>query len=192
MPSFKIGDKVIATIRSLGVLTDVGAEIIAGPYPRTTPSGIPISPHWMVKWEESKGTMVSTKVAEIHIRKASAPAEPDPRAAFPRGAKVQLRPDFFAYFQAKMNRPPRNPLLVQGVMGKTGEVEAWRVDTNGLKVICVDFEDCDYSMAFEADFLVAPGPTKKTLHENCPKCGHRGHFIRMALACPTHGVWAGC
>jgi hypothetical protein len=35
-------------------------------------------------------------------------------------------------------------------------------------------------------------PKPKKLHDNCPKCGHRGNFIRMALVCPVHGVWAGC
>lgn len=25
----------------------------------------------------------------------------------------------------------------------------------------------------------------------CPKCWHRGKFIRMALVCPKHGVFAG-
>lgn len=33
---------------------------------------------------------------------------------------------------------------------------------------------------------------KKRLHDNCPRCGHPGQFIRMALVCPIHGVWAGC
>lgn len=28
--------------------------------------------------------------------------------------------------------------------------------------------------------------------ERCPSCGHRGRFIRMALTCPTHGVFGGC
>lgn len=27
--------------------------------------------------------------------------------------------------------------------------------------------------------------------ENCPKCWHQGRFIRMALVCPKHGVFAG-
>ncbi len=27
--------------------------------------------------------------------------------------------------------------------------------------------------------------------EGCPKCGCSGEFIRMALCCPTHGVFAG-
>jgi hypothetical protein len=35
-------------------------------------------------------------------------------------------------------------------------------------------------------------PTKARLHDNCPKCGHQGSWVRMALMCPTHGVWAGC
>jgi hypothetical protein len=26
----------------------------------------------------------------------------------------------------------------------------------------------------------------------CPKCGHLGKFVRMALCCPTHGVFGGC
>lgn len=26
----------------------------------------------------------------------------------------------------------------------------------------------------------------------CPTCGDRGSFIRMALTCPTHGVFGGC
>jgi hypothetical protein len=26
----------------------------------------------------------------------------------------------------------------------------------------------------------------------CPTCGDRGTFIRMALTCPTHGVFGGC
>ena len=26
----------------------------------------------------------------------------------------------------------------------------------------------------------------------CPKCGHRGEFIAMALCCPTHGMFGGC
>lgn len=26
----------------------------------------------------------------------------------------------------------------------------------------------------------------------CPKCGHLGDFIRMALTCPQHGFFAGC
>jgi|SRR5688572_18282968 len=192
MPSFKIGDKVIATIRNLGILTEVEAEIVAGPYPRTSASGVPISPHWTVKWEESKGTTVATKVAEIHIRKAGAPKAPDPRAAFPRGAKAQLRPDFNEYFRKKMGRDPRQPNLIATVMGKVGTVESWRQTSQGELVICLDFEDCDYTLAFEVDYLIAPQSAKKTLHENCPKCGHRGQFIRMALVCPTHGVWAGC
>ncbi len=28
--------------------------------------------------------------------------------------------------------------------------------------------------------------------EGCPKCGHMGEFVRMALCCPTHGVFGGC
>lgn len=28
--------------------------------------------------------------------------------------------------------------------------------------------------------------------EGCPKCGDRGKFIRMALCCPRHGMFAGC
>lgn len=28
--------------------------------------------------------------------------------------------------------------------------------------------------------------------EGCPKCGHLGRFIRMALICPQHGFFAGC
>lgn len=26
----------------------------------------------------------------------------------------------------------------------------------------------------------------------CPRCGHEGEFVRMALTCPTHGVFGGC
>jgi len=26
----------------------------------------------------------------------------------------------------------------------------------------------------------------------CPRCGHAGDFIRMALCCPQHGVFGGC
>jgi ribosomal protein S27AE len=26
----------------------------------------------------------------------------------------------------------------------------------------------------------------------CPKCGHAGTWVRMALKCPEHGVFAGC
>lgn len=33
---------------------------------------------------------------------------------------------------------------------------------------------------------------KKILHENCPKCGSAGRWIRAALVCETHGAWAGC
>ena len=28
-------------------------------------------------------------------------------------------------------------------------------------------------------------------HASCPRCGHRGRFIRMALVCPTHGAFGG-
>ncbi len=32
----------------------------------------------------------------------------------------------------------------------------------------------------------------KKLEDGCPKCGHPGEFIRMALCCPEHGVFGGC
>ena len=28
--------------------------------------------------------------------------------------------------------------------------------------------------------------------EGCPKCGHPGSFIAMALCCPEHGMFVGC
>lgn len=28
--------------------------------------------------------------------------------------------------------------------------------------------------------------------KGCPKCGHAGEFVRMALCCPTHGAFGGC
>ncbi len=28
--------------------------------------------------------------------------------------------------------------------------------------------------------------------EGCPKCGHLGDFVRMALCCPAHGIFGGC
>jgi hypothetical protein len=37
-----------------------------------------------------------------------------------------------------------------------------------------------------------PEAPKKQLHDNCPKCGSAGSWVRMALVCPFHGVWAGC
>lgn len=33
-------------------------------------------------------------------------------------------------------------------------------------------------------------PKKK--EEGCPKCGHLGNFVRMALCCPIHGMFGGC
>jgi len=33
---------------------------------------------------------------------------------------------------------------------------------------------------------------ERKLSGDCPKCGHRGEFIRMALCCPQHGVFGGC
>lgn len=34
--------------------------------------------------------------------------------------------------------------------------------------------------------------TKKVIEDGCPKCGHPGDFVRMALCCPSHGFFAGC
>jgi hypothetical protein len=31
----------------------------------------------------------------------------------------------------------------------------------------------------------------EVLGDGCPKCGCRGEFVRMALCCPTHGVFGG-
>jgi hypothetical protein len=31
----------------------------------------------------------------------------------------------------------------------------------------------------------------KANNGTCPKCGHVGNFIRMALCCPTHGMFGG-
>lgn len=28
--------------------------------------------------------------------------------------------------------------------------------------------------------------------DGCPKCGHKGAFVRMALCCPNHGAFGGC
>lgn len=42
------------------------------------------------------------------------------------------------------------------------------------------------------DVLKMSGSPKPVLHDSCPKCGHRGRFVQMALVCPFHGVWAGC
>lgn len=35
--------------------------------------------------------------------------------------------------------------------------------------------------------------TEKTNEKGtCPKCGHAGTWVRMALKCPEHGVFGGC
>ncbi len=34
-----------------------------------------------------------------------------------------------------------------------------------------------------------PLATKK---DGCPKCGHEGNFVRLALTCPEHGAFGGC
>lgn len=34
--------------------------------------------------------------------------------------------------------------------------------------------------------------SKRPPYIGCPKCGHAGDFIRMALCCPVHGVFGGC
>lgn len=33
--------------------------------------------------------------------------------------------------------------------------------------------------------------TMEPVPDGCPKCGHRGTFIKMALCCPKHGVFGG-
>lgn len=35
-------------------------------------------------------------------------------------------------------------------------------------------------------------PEPKRIPDSCPKCGHVGRFIRMALCCPQHGAFGGC
>lgn len=40
-------------------------------------------------------------------------------------------------------------------------------------------------------------PAEEKLQDNkkkgtCPKCQHAGTWVRMALVCPTHGMFAGC
>ncbi len=42
----------------------------------------------------------------------------------------------------------------------------------------------------DADFTVEINLNKPK--EGCPKCGHQGNFVRMALCCPHHGVFGGC
>ncbi len=31
----------------------------------------------------------------------------------------------------------------------------------------------------------------KPKKDGCPKCGHAGDFVRMALTCPQHGMFGG-
>lgn len=37
-----------------------------------------------------------------------------------------------------------------------------------------------------------PAKTKAKEEGTCPKCQHAGTWVRMALVCPTHGMFAGC
>lgn len=75
-------------------------------------------------------------------------------------------PHIFPEDMLSWNKPPRSVVLVNIMDGEP----------------VVDIE----SISFK------PPEPKKVLHDTCPKCGHRGNFILMALACPVHGVWAGC
>jgi len=41
--------------------------------------------------------------------------------------------------------------------------------------------------AYPQGFRIEP----RAKPEGCPKCGHRGDFVRMALCCPEHGPFGG-
>jgi hypothetical protein len=43
-----------------------------------------------------------------------------------------------------------------------------------------------------ANLVLADKIGKKLPPQGCPKCGHEGKFIRMALVCPAHGMFGGC
>ncbi len=72
-----------------------------------------------------------------------------------------------------------------------------RVDFTGFNGPRVDFDSCLLRGVMD-NYTTVLGSFSNCTFEalddkgRCPKCYQNGVFIKMALCCPTHGVFAGC